>query len=237
MSRRKTTDTWCFTLHDVSEGDYRQLVFYITGCQWGRPQTASISHYRMSTLEISDRWCFTLQDVMSRRKTTYNWWFTLEDVNHGGHIQLVFYIKGCQWGRPQCFTLQNVRKTINSWCFTLQDVCEEDHKLFTAGVLHYRMSMRKTTDYKQLVFYITGCQWGRPQTAILHYRMSMGETTDSWFLHYRMPMRDTTDSWCFALPDVILRRKTTENWCFTSQDISEGGHRQLVLNYIAGCQW
>ena len=66
--------------------------------------------------------------------------------------------------------------------------------------------------------------------------MSVEETTDSWFLHYRMPMRETTDSWCFALQFVISRRKTTENWCFTSQDISEGGHRQLVLNYIAGCQ-
>ena len=78
-------------------------------------------------------------------EATYNWCFTLKDVNEKDH--------------RQCFTLQNVRKTINSWCFTLQDVCEEDHRLFTAGVLHYRMSMRsKTKDYKQLVFYITGCQ-------------------------------------------------------------------------------
>ena len=47
MSVRETTDSLCFTLQDVNEGDHRQLVYHITGCQHWRFQTDDVSHYRM----------------------------------------------------------------------------------------------------------------------------------------------------------------------------------------------
>ena len=145
MSVRKTTD-------------YKQLVFYITGCQWrrpqtagfyitgcqwGRPQTAGVLHCSLSYQGERPQKTGVLHHRTSVREATDSWCLiTLQDVNDRDHIQLVVYIKVCQWGRPKTagvlHYIMSTRETTDSWCFMPQNV----------------MSRRKTKDSSCITWHV-----------------------------------------------------------------------------------